>query len=65
MNEVSPGGMPTHQPLADTAQGPSSHPPKAEDEFNIDEEHARAIQPSRHVFNEPEIVAKAGDNVIP
>ena len=68
MNEVPLGRIPTHQPPAETAQGPSSHPPNMGNESSIGEEHARAVQQSPLVSEEPEIVniddLEAGDSVI-
>ena len=56
MNEGAQGGIPTHQPPAKTAQGPSSHPPNTGEGFSTGEEHAPTVRQSPPVFEEPEIV---------
>ena len=56
MNEVALGELPTHQPPAETAQGPSSHPPNTGKESGIGEEHAQAVQQSPPGSGEPEII---------
>ena len=57
MNEGSQGGILTRQPSADTAEEPSSHPPNTGEGSSTGEEHARAVQQSPPVFEEPEIVS--------
>ena len=55
-NEVAPGRIPTHQPPTETAHEPSPHSPKAGKESTTGEEHARAVQQTPPVPEDPEIV---------